>query len=45
MRVHAIGSSYWRVVGEVEDLIERAARMQQRWLKGIGIARRLAKAG
>lgn len=44
MRVKAIGSGYWRVVGEVEDLIERAARMKQRWLKGIGVARRLAKA-
>ena len=44
VRVQAIGSGYWRVVGEVEDLIERAARMQQRWLKGIGVARRLAKA-
>ena len=44
VRVQAIGSGYWRVVGEVEDLIERAARMQQRWLKGISVARRLAKA-
>ncbi len=43
-RVKAIGSGYWRVVGEVGDLIEKARQVQQRWLKGIGLAAALAKA-
>ncbi|MBS0456218.1 MAG: transposase [Proteobacteria bacterium] len=43
-RVKAIGSGYWRVVGEVEDLVERAKQLQQRWLKGIGLAAALARA-
>ncbi len=44
VRVKAIGSGYWRVVGEVDDLIERAQRLKQRWLRGIGLAAALAKA-
>ncbi len=44
VRVKAIGSGYWRVVGEVDDLIERAQQLHQRWLKGIGLAAALAKA-
>src|SRR5690606_14676172 len=31
-RVRAMGSGYWRIVGEASDLIEVAARMGQRWL-------------
>jgi hypothetical protein len=45
VRVKAIGSGYWRVVGEVDDLIERARQLNQRWLKGIGLAAALASAG
>ena len=37
-RVKAIGSGYWRVVGEAQDLIDLAERLNQRWLKGIGTA-------
>ena len=42
IRVKGIGSGYWRVVGEVEDLIARTQRLRQRWLKGIGLATKLA---
>ena len=45
LRVKAIGSGYWRMVGEANDLIEAAKRMNQRWMKGIGLANRLAQAG
>jgi hypothetical protein len=44
-RVKGIGSGYWRVVGEASDLIAAAERLGQRWLKGIGLARALAKQG
>ena len=42
-RVRAIGSGYWRVVGEAQDLIDLSERLNQRWLKGIGIALALKK--
>ena len=42
-RVKAIGSGYWRVVGEAHDLITLAEQLNQRWLKGIGTALRLQK--
>ncbi|MEO8000661.1 MAG: hypothetical protein ABI644_02210 [Arenimonas sp.] len=42
-RVKAIGSGYWRVVGEAQDLIALAERLQQRWLKGLGTALTLTK--
>lgn len=45
VRVKAMGSGYWRIVGEAADLVEAATRMKQRWIKGIGLARRLADAG
>ena len=41
-RVRSIGSGYWRAVGEVQDLIDIAQRLGQRWLKGIGVAAKLA---
>ena len=44
VRVRAMGSGYWRVVGEAQDLIETAERLGQRWVKGIGLARALASA-
>ena len=42
IRVNAIGSGYWRVVGEVEDLLDAARRLRQGWIKGMGLARLLA---
>lgn len=42
-QVKGIGSSYWRAVGDVDDLLETAKRLNQRWLKGIGTAMVLAK--
>lgn len=41
MRVNAIGSRYWRVVGDAQDLIDTATKLGQRWLRGIGFARSL----
>jgi hypothetical protein len=41
-QVKGIGSGYWRIVGSVESLIERAEATGQRWMKGIGFARSLA---
>jgi REP element-mobilizing transposase RayT len=42
-RVKAIGSSYWRVVGDVQDLVAIAERIGQRWIKGLGLAKRIAR--
>jgi hypothetical protein len=42
-QVKGVGSRYWRMVGEVDDLLEHAKRLNQRWLKGVGTAIRLAK--
>ena len=44
IRVKGIGSGYWRVVGDVDDLIERARQLGQRWLKGLGLATALNQA-
>jgi len=35
------GNGYWRVVAEVEDLIDLTKQFKQRTLYGIGFARRL----
>lgn len=43
-RVKGIGSGYWRLVGDIEDLAEAARRLGQVWLKGMGLARKLANA-
>ncbi len=43
MRVNAIGSGYWRVVGEAHDLITVAHSVGQRWVKGLGFAKRIAR--
>lgn len=40
-RVKGIGSGYWRLVGNAEDLAEAARRLGQAWLKGMGLARQL----
>ena len=42
MRVNAIGSGYWRVAGEAHDLIAIAQRIGQRWMKGLGLAKKIA---
>jgi len=42
-QVKGIGSTYWRVVGDVDDLLEKAKQLNQCWLKGIGTAMRFAK--
>jgi hypothetical protein len=39
MRVKGIGSGYWRVVGELDELIDKAKEISQRTLFGIGLAR------
>ena len=44
-RVQAIGSGYWRMVGQLADLHAAAEGLQKRWLKGIGKARSLESAG
>jgi hypothetical protein len=43
MRVKGIGSGYWRVVGELEEIIDKAKEMAQRTLFGTGLARILSK--
>jgi len=40
-KVEGIGSGYWRVVAEVEDLIDLAKQFKQRTLYGIDFARKL----
>ena len=42
-RVKGIGSGYWRVVGELEELIDKAKEISQRTLFGTGFARILNK--
>jgi hypothetical protein len=42
-RVKGIGSGYWRAVGEVDELIDKAKEMAQRTLFGTGFARILSK--
>jgi hypothetical protein len=39
--VKGIGHGYWRVVAELEDLIDLAALFKQHTLYGIGFARQL----
>ncbi len=39
MKVKGVGSSYWRVVGNLEELLEKAKELKQRTLFGIGFAR------
>lgn len=42
-QVKGIGSRYWRVIGDVDDLLQIAKRLNQKWIKGIGTAMALAK--
>ena len=39
MKVKGVGSSYWRVVGSLEELVEKAKELKQRTLFGVGFAR------
>ena len=39
MKVEGIGSGYWRAVGTVEHLAQKAKEMGQHWLCGVGLAR------
>ncbi len=41
-QVQGIGSRYWRMIGLLGNLKIKAQELEQRWLKGIGSARRLA---
>ena len=34
-----IGSAYWRIVGSVDAMVEKAKAIEQDWMKGIGYAR------
>jgi hypothetical protein len=43
IQVKGIGSNYWRVVGDINDLLEKAKQLNQRWLKGLGTALALSK--
>ena len=40
--VMAVGSSFNRAVGEVENLVEKAIEIGQFWLRGVSVARALA---
>ncbi len=42
-QVMAVGSSFNRAVGEVESLVDKAKAMGQCWLRGIAVARALAR--
>jgi len=44
-RVQGIGSGYWRVVGQLGDLIDAAEKLRQRWVKGIGFAKAIESVG
>ena len=39
---NGFGARWFRVIGEVEDMIEKALEITQRTLFGIGLARHLA---
>ena len=43
-QVKGVGCGYWRIVGSVEALIAHAQAARQRWMKGIGYARKLTAA-
>lgn len=42
-QVKAVGSTYWRMIGNADQLMDKAEALGQRWLKGIGIARQIQK--
>lgn len=40
-QVRGTRSCYWRVIGRAEALVDKAAELGQRWMKGLRFARRL----
>ncbi len=42
-QVLAVGSGYFRALGAVEVLIDKAREIEQTWLRGIGVARHLER--
>ena len=43
LEVKGIGSGYWRAVGSANDLLVLATALGQRWMKGLGFAKALAR--
>jgi hypothetical protein len=43
IQVPATESHYWRAIGQLEAMLESAKRTGRKWLRGIGMARRLAR--
>ena len=43
-QVLAVGSDYYRAIGAAEALVEKAAEIGQKWLRGVVFARYLTKA-
>ncbi len=41
-KVRGVGSGFWRVVGTVDDIQEKAVAIKQQFLRGIGFARALS---
>jgi hypothetical protein len=41
LQVQGTQSRYWRAIGLVDAMADKAAELQQRWLKGVMFARRL----
>ncbi|HJU39691.1 MAG TPA: hypothetical protein VJ724_08975, partial [Tahibacter sp.] len=41
LQVQGTQSRYWRAIGLVDALVDKAVELQQRWLKGVMFARRL----
>jgi REP element-mobilizing transposase RayT len=42
-QVLAVGAGYFRAIGAVEVLVEKAREIEQAWFRGIGIARQLKR--
>ena len=42
-QVPAVGSGYFRAIGAADVLIEKARKIEQTWLRGIGVARQLER--
>ena len=42
-QVLAVGSGYFRAIGDADVLIEKAREIEQAWLRGIGIARQIKR--
>lgn len=42
LQVKATGSGFWRAIGSAQALLDQATALGQQWMRGIGVARRLA---